>query len=149
MPASSKAQQKFMGMVHALKKGDMKPSDASKDVKDAAKSMSKKDAKDYASTPLKGLPNKVKQEIVKKLKEYAGKMGRDHLGGDDYTSKKKGGLRDFDGYDNVDYNKDMPMDEACWKGYKQVGGKKKNGKMVPNCVPELSLIHISEPTRPY
>ena len=33
-------------------------------------------------------------------------MGRDHLGGDDYTSKRKGGLRDFDGYDNVDYNKD-------------------------------------------
>jgi len=23
----------------------------------------------------------------------------------------------------------------CWKGYKQVGMKKKNGKMVPNCVP--------------
>lgn len=23
----------------------------------------------------------------------------------------------------------------CWKGYKQVGSKKKNGKMVPNCVP--------------
>jgi hypothetical protein len=25
--------------------------------------------------------------------------------------------------------------EACWEGYKQVGGKMKNGKMVPNCVP--------------
>src|SRR6056300_1145527 len=29
----------------------------------------------------------------------------------------------------------LPINEACWKGYKQVGGKKKNGKMVPNCVP--------------
>jgi hypothetical protein len=28
------------------------------------------------------------------------------------------------------------MEEACWKGYKEVGGKKKNGKMVPNCVKE-------------
>ena len=27
------------------------------------------------------------------------------------------------------------LDEACWEGYKQVGGKMKNGKMVPNCVP--------------
>ena len=27
------------------------------------------------------------------------------------------------------------LEEACWKGYKQVGGKMKNGKMVPNCVP--------------
>ena len=26
--------------------------------------------------------------------------------------------------------------EACWSGYKAVGLKKKNGKMVPNCVPE-------------
>jgi len=25
--------------------------------------------------------------------------------------------------------------EGCWKGYKQVGGKMKNGKLVPNCVP--------------
>ena len=24
----------------------------------------------------------------------------------------------------------------CWKGYKQIGGKIKNGKQVPNCVPE-------------
>ena len=27
-------------------------------------------------------------------------------------------------------------EKACWKGYKQVGMKKKNGKEVPNCVPE-------------
>ena len=56
--------------------------------------------------------SRIKKQILNKLKEYANKMGRDHLGGDDYTSKRKGGLRDFDGYDNVDYNKDMPMDEA-------------------------------------
>ena len=72
MPSKSIAQQKFMGMVHGLKKGDMKPSDVSQDVKDAAKSMSKKDAKDYASTKHKGLPKKVKQEILNRLKkEYA------------------------------------------------------------------------------
>lgn len=72
MPSKSIAQQKFMGMVHGLKKGDIKPSDVSQDVKDAAKSMSKKDAKDYASTKHKGLPKKVKQEILNRLKkEYA------------------------------------------------------------------------------
>ena len=27
------------------------------------------------------------------------------------------------------------LSERCWKGYKQVGGKKKGGRMVPNCVP--------------
>jgi hypothetical protein len=118
MPSKSKQQQKFMGMVHALKKGDIKPSDVSQSVKDAAKSMKKSDAKDFASTPHKNLPRKVKKEILNRLKEYANKMGTDHLGGDDYTSKRKGGLRDFDGYDNVDYNKDMPMDEGFKSEYK-------------------------------
>ncbi len=28
------------------------------------------------------------------------------------------------------------LSDACWKGYKQVGMKDKNGKQVPNCVPE-------------
>lgn len=27
------------------------------------------------------------------------------------------------------------LSERCWTGYKQVGGKKKGGRMVPNCVP--------------
>lgn len=29
-----------------------------------------------------------------------------------------------------------PADNPCWKGYKPVGTKKKNGKTVPNCVPK-------------
>src|SRR5210317_273426 len=67
MPAVSKKQQKFMGMVHALNKGEIKPSDVSKDVQDVAKDMKKKDAKDYASTKHKGLP--MKKEVLNKLKE--------------------------------------------------------------------------------
>lgn len=34
----------------------------------------------------------------------------------------------------------------CWKGYKQVGMKTKNGKEVPNCVPE-SVDGVSEDLR--
>ena len=67
MPAVSKKQQRFMGMVHALNKGEIKPSDVSKDVQDVAKDMKKKDAKDFASTKHKGLP--MKKEILGKLKE--------------------------------------------------------------------------------
>jgi hypothetical protein len=54
--AVSKAQQKFMGMVRAKQKGEM--DDASPEVTKAAKSMSKKDVKDFASTKHKGLPTK-------------------------------------------------------------------------------------------
>ena len=27
------------------------------------------------------------------------------------------------------------LNEDCWKGYKQLGMKEKNGKQVPNCIP--------------
>jgi len=40
--------------------------------------------------------------------------------------------------DNDMFNAQFPVDEKqgpCWKGYKQVGMKMKNGKEVPNCVP--------------
>jgi hypothetical protein len=56
--AKSKAQQKFMGMVYAAKKGE-KP--ASPEVARAAKGMSKKSAKDYAATKHKGKPEHVKE----------------------------------------------------------------------------------------
>jgi hypothetical protein len=42
MPSVSKAQQRFMGLVHAYKKGEVPASKVSKAVKDAAKSMKKK-----------------------------------------------------------------------------------------------------------
>ena len=68
--------------------------------------------------------SRLKKEILSKLKEYAGKMGKDHLGGDDSPSPKRGGLRDFDGYDNVDYNQDMPMDEDSPESAHPQGSKK-------------------------
>ncbi len=69
MPAQSKAQQRFMGMVHAAQKGE---EPASPEVAKVAKDMDKSDAKDFASTSHKGLPNHVKKEILNRLKkEYA------------------------------------------------------------------------------
>ena len=46
MPAVSKAQQRFMGMVYATKKGEM--TNPSPEVAKAAASMKKKDARDFA-----------------------------------------------------------------------------------------------------
>jgi len=60
MPAVSKAQQKFMGMVHAAQKGE---EPASKEVEKAADNMSDKSAKDFASTKHKGLPNHIDEAI--------------------------------------------------------------------------------------
>jgi hypothetical protein len=57
--ATSKAQQRFMGMVHAIQKGE-KVKGASSELKKTAKGMKKKDAEDFAATKHKGLPEKVK-----------------------------------------------------------------------------------------
>ena len=65
MPAVSKAQQRFMGMVYATKKGDMP--NPSPEVAAAAASMKKKDAKDFASTKHKGLPEK---KVAKEETKY-------------------------------------------------------------------------------
>jgi hypothetical protein len=58
--AVSTAQQKFMGMVHAYKKGEMK--NASSEVKKTAKEISGTEAKKFASTKHEGLPKHVQKE---------------------------------------------------------------------------------------
>ena len=59
MPAKSKAQQQFMGIVHAMQKGQLP---VKGDAGQIAKSIKKKDAEAFASTKHKGLPKKVKKE---------------------------------------------------------------------------------------
>ena len=54
--ALSKAQQRFMGMVYATKSGEMKA--PSPEVASAAAGMTTKQAKDFAKTKHKGLPEK-------------------------------------------------------------------------------------------
>jgi hypothetical protein len=103
--AVSKKQQRFMGMVHAAQKGE-KP--ASKEVAKVAKGMKKKDAKDFASTKHKGLPEKAKSKkteegkgdgnLANNAKPYdkvtrgdviAGRLGKDEEGGKKKAKKEE------------------------------------------------------------
>ena len=59
--AVSKQQQKFMGMAHAMQKGE-KVKGASKELKKVASTMKPKDTEDFAKTKHKGLPDKVKSK---------------------------------------------------------------------------------------
>ena len=68
----SQKQQKFFGVVRSMQKGDIsKKGKAGK----AAKDMSKKDVKDFASTKHKGLPKKVKKEETNES-EYLNMIGK-------------------------------------------------------------------------
>ena len=70
MPAVSKQQRKFMGLVHAVQKGEVPASKVSKSARDAAKQIKKKDVEDFADTDEKGLPKKVKKEERDYKDEY-------------------------------------------------------------------------------
>ncbi|MFA5392771.1 MAG: DUF5661 family protein, partial [Candidatus Paceibacterota bacterium] len=74
MPAKSVAQQQFFGVVHAMQKGDMpKKGNAGK----VAKTISKKSAKDFASTSTKGLPKKVAKESYGKYSQRDSRTNRE------------------------------------------------------------------------
>ena len=61
--AVSRAQQRYMGMVHALQKGEKVPG-ASQELKKTARTMKKRDVKDFAKTSHKGLPEKKPKEAI-------------------------------------------------------------------------------------
>jgi len=63
MPATSKAQQRLMGMAYAYKKGELDSKEASQEVKDLADSMTLKQLKKYAATKHEGLPDKVDDNL--------------------------------------------------------------------------------------
>ncbi len=77
MPAVSKKQQRFFGMVRAAQKGE---GAASPEVAKVADEISKKDAKKFAGTKHKGLPEKKKAqesfEIDKKAHKSAQKKAK-------------------------------------------------------------------------
>ena len=81
MPALSKKQQKFMGIVRSIQKGEQPASKFNKDAQDVAKDMKKADVKKFASTKHKGLPmkkemfNKINKMIKQELKEYTYGVG--------------------------------------------------------------------------
>lgn len=77
MPAVSKQQQKFMGLVLAYKRGEVPASKVSKNVKLVAAKMSEKELEKFAGTEHKGLPKKVESTQigeVKKMKKLREKI---------------------------------------------------------------------------
>jgi hypothetical protein len=87
--------------------------------------------------------------IIKSATELKKKMGmeekqipawiQDHItNSENYISQAASNYHEY-GDSNENVNEAGP----CWKGYKQVGMKNKNGKEVPNCVPESVMNEAS------
>lgn len=67
MPAKSKHQQRFFGMVHQCQKTGKC---SSPEVEKVAKKISNKDAEEFASTKHNGLPAKVENYYFPTFKEF-------------------------------------------------------------------------------
>ena len=68
MPAQSKQQQKLFGLALAFKRGEVKSSEVSDEIKGIADRMSEKEIEDFAKTTHKGLP-KMKEQLRKIVRE--------------------------------------------------------------------------------
>jgi hypothetical protein len=64
MPSASKAQQRLMGQAYAYKKGELKSSEVSAEIKELADNMTLKQLKDFASTKHAGLPETVDEAFI-------------------------------------------------------------------------------------
>jgi len=70
MPATSKSQQRFFGLVRGVQKGKVSPDSVSPSIRKVAKSMSKNTVKKYASTPRSSLPERLVELMLYCLTEY-------------------------------------------------------------------------------
>ena len=101
MPALSKKQQKFFGIVRAIQKGEQAPT--TPETAKAAADMKKSDVKKFASTKHKGLPEKkvTKEENNPRIPRKKGQPANSKKHSDLYTDENPKGTIHGLGFKNV------------------------------------------------
>ena len=101
MPAVSKKQQKFFGIVRAIQKGEMAPT--TPETAKAASDMKKGDVKKFASTKHKGLPEKkvTTEENNPRIPRKKGQPANSKKHSDLYTDENPKGTIHGLGFKNV------------------------------------------------
>lgn len=97
--SESKAQQKYMGMVRGVQKGELDSDDVGSDVIKTAKEMKPKDVKDFASTKHDDLPEKVEESSM--LDPLPDTMGMSNDREDSMKVSKPNSTSSIQGMDNV------------------------------------------------
>ena len=94
MPALSKKQQRFFGIVRAIQKGELEPT--TPETAKAAATMKKKDVKDFASTDHKGLPEKKvsKEQLNYDSVRDIDVSGDDCDGNGDHSDRSTSGMKE-------------------------------------------------------
>ena len=116
-------------IVRPKKKVEKKPEKAMDAGARARRKVARRVHAKYVSGSTENVPDDIREDKVLKTiaKELDG-ASKMHKG---QANKIRKHLKDM--------RKESKIDEACWKGYKAYGMKKKGGKMVPNCKPVGSV----------
>jgi hypothetical protein len=117
--AVSKQQQKFMGMAHAMQKGE-KIKGASPELKKVAKTMKPKDTEDFAKTKHKGLPDKAKS---KKKEEDVEESTTSGSVATSTATKGGGGIVGKGIYDSMNRELENMIAESMQQGSKEALAK--------------------------
>ena len=132
MPALSKKQQKFFGIVRAIQKGEQAPT--TPETAKAAADMKKGDVKKFASTKHKGLPEKKKikeDRQIKKIVKQLRKSVKSHAKQADTLEKKIEEQLSYQYFikkakessDRMKSNKQKSREMAAASAYKDKKGK--------------------------
>ena len=121
-----------------------------------------RDAKRAASPMLQRIKTSAKRGVRKAALKVADKLKEENVdeemtvtnadkkGNTPAYQAYKAGKKDKSGkpmYKAADHMKEGDGD-PCWDSHKQVGMKKKGGKMVPNCVPKNEEVEVEEGMKP-
>ena len=117
MPAVSKQQQKFMGLVLAYKRGEVPASKVSKNVKQVAAAMSEKELEKFAGTKHKGLPKKAEGVELEEAMT---------LGGVKLSAKAQEEVKKYNLQNNQEYIKRLEMYADSYSKRKPTGTAAKN-----------------------
>ena len=124
--------------------------------KDLKKSIKKKREEGLGDRMSKKLKKLKGVNLKKKKIKLKGKSGRgkiSHFGMEGFASDAQRRAAFASGYKAKGKKKKKEgIEEArgtCWVGYQQLGMKKKGGKMVPNCVKEITEIFYEEDGKGY
>ena len=138
MPAKSKSQQRLFGQVHKCKKEGSCSSDK---VKEIASSISDKDAKDFAKTKHKGLPDKVEKPKSRfsSFKEHLDKMEETFADRMDNTTVRGSVQRRID-----QLNRSSQTEKNYIRQSKAVWDVIVNSQMPPNQVMRIARAYVQQ-----
>ena len=139
-PGETKTPKCYSSSKRAsMSKKELRSADSRKSKKDPNQQQKSGAAKPtYVSTDKKKMKEDyyrgTGEKVVARTKKYMDKKGEKGAPGLDAMRARQ---KDHEAKRGV--KKEENVDEACWKGYKAYGMKKKGGKMVPNCKPAGSV----------